>query len=1294
MDKRSPAAGKIRFDRRIQTRLIVGLLLLAVVPLALLGPYAYRKVEQGYETQVGQTMQGVATLVKGQVDDAFSTADRQVAAWTRQADAQIAPTVAGDGMNIFQLLQNRFRNFLKGQREIVPIFSEILCVKPAANGASQAQVLYSTNPAHESHAILDGFWVEQDGKFQVAPQFVWHAEPGSIQPIRSPFDPAAMVVPIVRAYQDSNGNAVALIGLIDVAQIQQLIGSSALGDLSLADLAQRQDTYALVTQHNGAVIAGLFPQSAFPGKTADSLLKQLAGAKQGRMEIAGVGNTFVGRSDFGRNGWQVLSLRNGDLAMAPVKHLGTTLLAAIVLLLCVVVVFSVQIAKRITGPVRDLVSATRVASSGDLSQTIEVRTEDEIGALARCFNHMVAELRSSFSTLAHQNEELKRLDRLKSEFLANTSHELRTPLNGIIGLLDMVLVGAFGEIEANPRARLALALTSANRLKKLINDMLDFSAGESRGEALLSRQNVDIERLIKEQAAPQFEGINFTKNIELIIDFPAGDFHIYGDADKLRQVFVNLLGNAFKFTNTGSITIHAAAIPNQSGLVGYVQCEIRDTGIGIPEHLLERIFDVFFQVEGGADRKYEGTGLGLAIAKKIVEQHGGEIWAESTVGEGTTVFVKLPTRPESMLAPSETRKPVVKAIEASAAASIASHLPAVDQPEDSALSGAQARQGEGETILVIDDEPINVEVLRAQLQFHNYQVVGVHSGQAGLDYLERCVALPDLILLDVMMPEMSGYEFCKRLKENSAHRNIPIIMVSAKSQVTDRIYALNLGALDYVVKPFEKAELLARLRVQLDLQRLRRDLEKFSADLEEKVNERTADLEKARAKAVSLAMRDTLTGLPNRNLFQDRLSHIFQRNQRAEGNYFAVAFADIDNFKVINDSLGHDMGDKLLVGFGERLQSCMRSVDTVARFGGDEFTLLLAGMKQPGDVNFVMKRIYHALREPFVIGTHAVHVSASIGVALNNSEYTSFSDLLRDADTAMYQAKANGKAQYRLFDKGMRIAVTERFRMESELRLAIQRKEFIVHYQPVISLETGAPVGFEALIRWLHPERGLIPPNQFLGLAEETGLIAPIGQWIIEESCRQLGVWSKSKSLKTSPLVTINVSACQFKDLNLVNHVLGAISSNGISSNKIKLEITESSLIGDMNMASELLLKFKALNIGLLLDDFGTGYSSLSYLSRLPFEGLKIDMSFVKSMLEDTKQANIVRAAIAIGRSLGLTVTAEGVETAEQLRFLRAEGCQFAQGYYFSEPIDAAAATLFLAQEEPGWIKNWSTRSH
>ncbi|KAB8314194.1 GGDEF and EAL domain-containing protein [Tolypothrix campylonemoides VB511288] len=443
---------------------------------------------------------------------------------------------------------------------------------------------------------------------------------------------------------------------------------------------------------------------------------------------------------------------------------------------------------------------------------------------------------------------------------------------------------------------------------------------------------------------------------------------------------------------------------------------------------------------------------------------------------------------------------------------------------------------------------------------------------------------------------------------------------------------------------------------------------------------------RAEEQLLQIAFYDALTGLPNRALFMNRLGLALEQKKRHKNYLFAVLFLDLDRFKLINDSLGHLLGDQFLLEIAKRLGSCIRSTDIAARLGGDEFTVLLDGIENVSNAIQVAERIQQEFALPFRLNGHEVSTTASIGIALSSAvDYNQPQDLLRDADTAMYRAKALGKARYELFNLEMYEDAVARLQLEMALRQAIERQEFQVYYQPIVSLTSGTISGFEALLRWQSPERGLVSPTDFIPIAEETGLIVSIGYWVLHEACRQMQAWRMCDN-RTNSLnkISVNLSIKQFSQPDLIEQIAQILHSTGLDACSLVLEITESVIMENGDEATVALSKLREMGINLSIDDFGTGYSSLSRLHNFPISTLKIDRSFVSPIDNNGKNLEIIETIVTLAHKLGVDVTAEGVETKEQLAFLRRLNCEYGQGYFFSRPLDSSAAAALIVTN-PQW---------
>ncbi|TKS60924.1 MAG: GGDEF domain-containing response regulator [Nitrospira sp.] len=517
----------------------------------------------------------------------------------------------------------------------------------------------------------------------------------------------------------------------------------------------------------------------------------------------------------------------------------------------------------------------------------------------------------------------------------------------------------------------------------------------------------------------------------------------------------------------------------------------------------------------------------------------------------------------------------------------------------------------------------------------------------------------DVVLADYSLPQFDAQRALEHLKKRGL--DVPFIIVSGCIGEERAVECMKYGATDYLLK-----DRLTRLG-----QAVRKALEeRLLRDERQRVEEQL----------VHNAFHDALTGLPNRALFLDRVQRCLHQMERREGYLFAVLSIDLDGFQAINSSFGQPAGDKVLIEIGERLVQKVRSGDTVARLGGDEFALLLDDVKDMRNALRVAERLQVELAKPFLVDGREVLTSASVGIAASTSTYKQSADALRDAGTAMARAKRLGPGQVAAFDIRMHTQAVTRLKLETDLRRAADRQEFLLYYQPVVSLQSGRIAGFEALLRWQHPQRGLIAPGECLPVAEEIGLLIPIGQWVLQNASQQLRTW-QVQFPGASPLsMSVNLSCKQFlQSRELLTIVDETLKATGLAPRSLVLEVTETVMMENAEAALATLTQLKNRQLRISIDDFGTGYSSLSYLQRLPIDNLKIDQSFIAHMKSDGESLEIVRSIITLAHSLGKHVIAEGVETGEQLALLRSLGCEYGQGYLFSKPLESEAAGKLIA---------------
>jgi diguanylate cyclase (GGDEF)-like protein len=581
-------------------------------------------------------------------------------------------------------------------------------------------------------------------------------------------------------------------------------------------------------------------------------------------------------------------------------------------------------------------------------------------------------------------------------------------------------------------------------------------------------------------------------------------------------------------------------------------------------------------------------------------------------------------------------------------------------------------------ILVVDDDATARILFHAALSRFGFNVSVAESGEAGLRQFN---ASPfDMVMLDIGLPGMSGIEVCKVLR-TQADPLLPIMMVTGMDDVLSVEQSYAAGATDFIAKPMCWSLISHRVMYLL------------------RGHQTLLDLRAANAKIQHLAAFDSLTQLPNRQSFVDRLQREVRRARQSETR-LAVLFMDLDGFKTINDTLGHSAGDLALQWAANQLREAMRPKDVlarssesaadagIARLGGDEFTALIQGISDPQDVVTVAQRILQLMREPLILNGLEVRLTCSMGIALFPDDGEDAATLLQHADTALYQAKDVGRDNCQFYSAALTRMAQERLALVSDLRLAVQRGEFLLLYQPQVNAVSGCIEAVEALIRWQRPGYGLVPPSDFIAAAEHSGLIVPIGYWVLRTACEDGARWQREGNTLR---VAVNLSARQFKDPHLVDVVLDVLAQTGLAPELLELEVTESVAMEDTCATQVILDGFQRAGVRLSLDDFGTGYSSLSYLKRMSIHTLKVDQSFIKGLPLELESTAIVQAMVAMAHSLGIRVTAEGVETMAQARALQSMSCHALQGFLFSQPLPATALAAVLSQRwlirepQPPW---------
>jgi diguanylate cyclase (GGDEF)-like protein len=581
-------------------------------------------------------------------------------------------------------------------------------------------------------------------------------------------------------------------------------------------------------------------------------------------------------------------------------------------------------------------------------------------------------------------------------------------------------------------------------------------------------------------------------------------------------------------------------------------------------------------------------------------------------------------------------------------------------------------------ILIVDDEPVNLLLLEGVLRDLDVNVLKASNGSEALQLVhERDLALA---LLDIMMPDIDGFQVAEIMREDQRSQHVPIIFITAISKEQRHVFkGYELGAVDYLFKPVETEILRSKVKVFVELHKQKKTLERTTRELELTIERLTESEEALRRQS----LYDNLTTLPNRSLCLDRIRQAVERSLRRANYHFAVAFLDVDRFKHVNDSMGPEVGDKLLIDISKRLQENIRGLDTISRFGSDEFVLIMEELSSPREGVHIANRIVQLLREPFFIEGSELLVTVSLGVTLSPMSTVRPEDLTRNASIAMQRARAAGGDRVKIFNNKMLDHAIQLITLESDLRRAIANSEFFLHYQPIVTIDGSRTVGLEALLRWRHPEKGLIGPGTFIPVAEESGLIHKLGRWVLSEACATMAEWRRTLASMNGMFLSVNISGKQFSQGDLVETVHKTLEGTGLPANILKLEITETAIMDEAEASIEKLLKLKNLGVMLSVDDFGTGYSSMSYLQRFPLDTLKIDLSFVRMLDNSPENVEIVKAIINLAHTLKLKVVAEGVEKSSQQETLRFLSCDYGQGYLFSKPIPQSAIPEFLERKTP-----------
>ena len=559
-------------------------------------------------------------------------------------------------------------------------------------------------------------------------------------------------------------------------------------------------------------------------------------------------------------------------------------------------------------------------------------------------------------------------------------------------------------------------------------------------------------------------------------------------------------------------------------------------------------------------------------------------------------------------------------------------------------------------VLVVEDEPSSRRLVESILHGRGHRVDAVPDAESAWSAFERERHL--LVVLDWKLPGMDGVEFCRRLRATPDTEDVYILFVTGMEGRAHLAEALDAGASDFLTESSLGEQIDVRLAIAE--RHVRRALARHRHD---------ADLARD-------ALHDPLTGLPNRSLFLERLHQVARRASRRDAHLFAVLMVDLHEFRELNRAHGRDAGDRVLVEVARRLEECIRGVDTVASMGGDDFAILLDGVKDVSDPARVAHRVHESLSRSLL--EEKVFVNSSIGMAISLTGYQDPEDLVRDAQKALMRARAEGPGTHQMFDPVLHARAMARVRLEARIRKALEEEELVLHYQPLVSLADGSLYGFEALVRWHDPDHGIVPPADFVPVAEDTGLIVPLGWWVLRKAMGQLRSWNEGNHRRTSLAMNVNLSGRQFSQLDMVERVQELLHETGVPGHQLHLEITESSLMVDLESTGRTLRRLRDSDIQLHVDNFGTGYSSLAYLCRFPIHTLKIDRSFVRQMTYSGENMEVVRTIVQLARNLGHGVIAEGIETEGQLALLQNLGCDFGQGFLISRPLDPQRAEQII----------------
>lgn len=855
--------------------------------------------------------------------------------------------------------------------------------------------------------------------------------------------------------------------------------------------------------------------------------------------------------------------------------------------------------------------------------------------------------------------------RARSDLLAQAGHALRAPLTAMLGYVDLLRdSAAAGELPSSAVQYIDSLGRSAPQLLALLNNLIDLARVDA-GKLALAPAEVDLRALLADLVV-RLAGTAGQRGVEVRLEAPAGAEMLRTDPDRVAQIVSTLVERAVGWMVRGTVRIGLSRIV-QAGAGGGLEIQVADDGPGLAPGTASRLFDPV-DPAGSQAAGADPQRLNLYLCQRLAMLLGGEIAVQGDPNSGTTFRLRLrPLAVEAKVArlpPPELRP----AGPGSRPGSDSLPAPPVTDPPVHAGKSRSGPEGKRSRVLVVDDDPQIHELVERHLR--DFGVLLQHA-DGGAEALAMALASPpDLIVLDADMHSMDGLETIRRLRQSKTLESVPVILLTGSADDELEVQAFRNGAADFLRKPFKPAVLRARVRAVMQTQALRDLLQRE-------------------------ALHDRLTGLPNRALIQGRLGDAVAMKRADPGRDYALLFLDFDRFKLLNDTLGHEAGDELLRQIAQRMRSVTRVSDAVlpgatapitARLGGDEFVVLLEGLSAPQDAVKVAERLLHRLSEEFEVrGTHVVS-TASIGIVLGDAAYGSAIEVLRDADAAMYEAKAAGRGRCVVFDSTMRARVEDRVKLERDLRNALERQELFLEYQPIVSLRSGRLEGIEALLRWSHPQRGRIPPGEFVQLAEETGLISPIGEWALQRACLDFLALDRAMGEHAPRSVSVNVSRQQLGTRDFPGRVRAILEQTRMSPTALRIEVTENGIMRDPEQAVRVLRALRELGIGVHVDDFGTGSSSLACLHQFPVDTLKIDRSFIANSGETAGIAALLHAIVQMARTLGIGVVAEGIETPEQLLLLQSIDCELGQGYLLGRPMPVEAVVAYRRETPPALV--------